>query len=1052
MPRIFISYRRGDSAGHAGRLYDRLVDHFDQQNVFMDVDTIQPGLDFVNVVQEAVGSCDSLIAVIGREWLGASDGSGRRRLENPEDLVRLEIATALARNIRVIPVLVQDAREPLATELPDELKPLSRRNSLELSDTRFRADVERLIEVLQTPTPDRSTGSPFVGRQREMGELKVALDETIAGRGRVVMLAGEPGIGKTRTAQELATHAETLGALVLWGWCYEEEGAPAYWPWVQPLRSYVQQADPEQLTSEMGPGAADIAEIIPELREKLPELERPPSLAPEQARFRLFQSIVNFLIKSAQSRPLMLVLDDLHWADRSSLLLLQFVAREMSRIRLMVVGTYRDVELSRQHPLSETLAQLTRQPVFQRELLRGLSYGDTGRFIEATAGIRPAPELVETIYAHTEGNPFFMEEVVRLLSESEELTSGDIQVLRIPEGVREVIGQRLNRLSGQCNETLTTASVIGREFDFRLLAMLSDGISEDALGQAISEAVDAHMLEEIPGGWERYRFSHALVQETLSAELQARRKVRLHARIGEALESLYGADVRANADELARHFGEAEPVIGPEKLVHYSLLAGEQALATYAWEEALGHFQRGINANQGQPVDADTAAVLFGLGRAQAATLERQRIQQVVDTLSQAFDYYAAAGDSDRAVAVAEYPFYPPIGQHSGNARLIARALDLVSPDTQAAARLLSRYGRVKGLEEGDYDGAREAFTRALSIAQREGDSALEMRTLADAGNVDMIHVHYQESLVTNTRAIQLAQSADDPYAEALAHYNSVLVQLALGDLAEMRLHASAMLAPAEKLRDRFLLTMALRANQDVAHVVGDWQTARDFSDRALALSPLEARNLCTRALLEYQAGDFDLGETYLRRVVETMRSTPPGPTIEHAFAALAIPLIARITGSMDLLDVAETSAETVLSSASKIGHITLFASIGLAVLATCLNDASRAKEQYAALESRCGTFLPFSMVVVDRVLGLLASTMGNLHQAISHYEEALVLCRRARYRPELAWTCCDYADALLQRNEPGDGEKARSLLDESLAISSELDMRPLKERILSRR
>ncbi len=181
MPRIFISYRRDDSAGHAGRLYDRLIDHFDQQNVFMDVDTIQPGLDYVEVVQEAVGSCDALIAVIGREWLGASDGSGRRRLENPEDLVRLEIATALARNIRVIPVLVQDAREPLATELPDELKPLARRNSLELSDSRFRADVERLIEVLQTPTPDRSIGSPFVGRQREMEELKGALDEALAG-------------------------------------------------------------------------------------------------------------------------------------------------------------------------------------------------------------------------------------------------------------------------------------------------------------------------------------------------------------------------------------------------------------------------------------------------------------------------------------------------------------------------------------------------------------------------------------------------------------------------------------------------------------------------------------------------------------------------------------------------------------------------------------------------------------------------------------------------------------------------------------------------------
>ena len=219
MPKIFISYRRNDSGGRAGRLYDRLIDRFGQGQVFMDVDTIRPGLDFVEVVQEAVASCDALIAVIGDEWLGASDDNGRRRLENPEDLVRLEIATALERDIRVIPVLVQGAQMPVATDLPEGLEALARRNSVEVSDTSFRTDIDQLIKALEAPTskrladivfvePTQRSGTGFVGREREMANLRAALEEALSGQGRLVMLVGEPGIGKTRAARELAYLAE----------------------------------------------------------------------------------------------------------------------------------------------------------------------------------------------------------------------------------------------------------------------------------------------------------------------------------------------------------------------------------------------------------------------------------------------------------------------------------------------------------------------------------------------------------------------------------------------------------------------------------------------------------------------------------------------------------------------------------------------------------------------------------------------------------------------------------------------------------------------------
>ena len=298
---------------------------------------------------------------------------------------------------------------------------------------------------------DSLAGGVFVGRQREMGELKSALEDALSGRGRLVTLVGEPGMGKTRTAQELATYAGLRSAQVLWGRCYEEQGMPPYWPWVQAIRSYVREHEPEQLRSEMGAGAADIAEVVSNVKGRLPDLPPPPQLdSPEQARFRLFDSITAFLKSASQKQPLVLVLDDLHWADQPSLLLLQFLVRELANIRLLLMGTYRDVELNLQHPLAETLGELTRERLFQRVLLRGLSQQDVGRFIEVAAGVNPPSGLAEAVHTQTEGNPLFVTEVVRLLVQEGELTqeSGtrDSWTVRIPEGVREVIGRRLNRV------------------------------------------------------------------------------------------------------------------------------------------------------------------------------------------------------------------------------------------------------------------------------------------------------------------------------------------------------------------------------------------------------------------------------------------------------------------------------------------------------------------------------------------------------------------------------------------------------------------------------
>jgi DNA-binding CsgD family transcriptional regulator/tetratricopeptide (TPR) repeat protein len=319
------------------------------------------------------------------------------------------------------------------------------------------------------------------------------------------------------------------------------------------------------------------------------------------------------------------------------------------------------------------------------------------------------------------------------------------------------------------------------------------------------------------------------------------------------------------------------------------------------------------------------------------------------------------------------------------------------------------------------------------------------MRTLADAASIDYFHRHYQESLEKCLKAIELSHGANDPRAEFAAHYGAVLVLRFLGDSQAAGRHAAALLGPAERLRDRTLLSNAFLANELVSSLKGDWQTARDFSDRGLGIAPRDPRHLGYRVVLEYQVGNFAQGEAYLKRLLEVMRRAPPEPSNEYAMPAEIISLVARITGQMGLLDIARSAAQTVLSSPHKTPIMADDARAGLAMTAVQLGDSATALEQYAALEPLRGTILPGGSVCSDRVLGLLAQTAGQLDRAVEHFEAALVFCRKGGYRPELAWTYYDYAILLGQRD---DRKRASALLSEALALSTALGMHPLIDRV----
>ena len=322
------------------------------------------------------------------------------------------------------------------------------------------------------------------------------------------------------------------------------------------------------------------------------------------------------------------------------------------------------------------------------------------------------------------------------------------------------------------------------------------------------------------------------------------------------LEELYGDSAEVHAAELAHHFAEAEAILGTDKLVRYSLMAGERALSAYAYEEALAHFERGLAAEEDRPTDEETAGLLFGLARVQAATLDRHRFQEAIDTLNQAFDSYSELGDVARAVAVAEYPL-PVFGQYlPGVTELMVRGLALVLPDSHEAGRLLAAYGFHLGRIQGDYEGAQDAFSRALAIAQRQGDATLEMRTLANASFLDQNFHLYKESLEKSARVTDWVSHHDMPQVELTARQPAVFALLSMGDVAGARQQATAMLAAA-------LFATVSAGNLAASQIVGDWPVTYGSSDRALSVGPMDPRPLSQRVLLDYEVGDF--GQGFLR-------------------------------------------------------------------------------------------------------------------------------------------------------------------------------------------
>jgi DNA-binding winged helix-turn-helix (wHTH) protein/tetratricopeptide (TPR) repeat protein len=890
--------------------------------------------------------------------------------------------------------------------------------------------------------------SPFVGRARTLERLERALAASLAGRGSVVLLAGEPGIGKTRTADELARVARERGARVVIGRCFEGEGAPAFWPWLQILRELVAGSTSERLKAALGPDAAELAQLVPELRERLPALPAPTGVAGEQARFRLFDALTGFLRRRAQQGPLVLLLDDLHWADEASLRALEFLAPGLRGAALLVVATFRDVEVRRDHPLSKLLGALARDPACERVALRGLEPTEVAALVGAVSGSAPSEELAHTVHEMTEGNPFFVFELARLLGEEGGLAERP-SALALPQSVRDAIGRRLDALSADTNELLRTAAVLGRAFDVALLSRVAGRRPEELLDR-LGEALAAGVLVEHEERVGQYAFAHALVRQTLYRELRAPQRVRLHQRAAEALAAAFAASDDPPLSEIAHHWFEAAPGGGAEQAIAAAERAAERAHQLLAYEESARLYEQALEAlTIAAPEDASRRfELLAAAGAEHAAAGARESARTRFRT---AAGIARGLGRADLlARAALGYRGFGEMGipPDADTLALLEGARDALGESEPALrSRLLSK---LTGTAPYMLSMAkREALSReALALARTSGD----LETLRDALSARFWACLGPDRVVERTaigeEMVTLGEAHGDPLMVFNGHEALFGVHLLCGNAAGADRSLAECVRLAHALRYRYVLFQARFFEGARVACSGDLDAAeRIFADALeLGRDRVPYAHVISEAhalWMRFQRGEREgLGEG-VALLEGLSRYWKGSENITRATIALVALDEGRTADARRLLD---EIARPDLKSLERDEHFLLTTAV-LSDVVLWLDDRARAAELYEML-------LPYAHLLafhdllrtfagsVSGELGELALVLGRYDAGVAHYEAALEHERSVGARAAEVSSLFGLARVLRARGGPGDLARAGRVEAEAAAGAEPLGIR----------
>ncbi|HET9007851.1 MAG TPA: AAA family ATPase, partial [Actinomycetes bacterium] len=636
----------------------------------------------------------------------------------------------------------------------------------------------------------------LVGRDRELAVLHAALADAQVGRGGLVLVCGEPGIGKTGLAAAAAAAARDRGVLVLWGSAWEDGGAPAYWPWVQVLRAYRRQVGPAAMGATAGPDLARLTQLAPELADLAPmpspACQAAASMAGESVRFALFDALAGFLLRAAEATPLLIVLDDLHAAGAPAALLVQFLATEVRRAPILVLITYRQVETHLDPGVAAVLGALDSQATTLS--LTGLADTEVAELIRSSTGTAPDPDLTAAVARRTEGNPLFVREIARLLGPSHRVETAGEQ-WPVPAGIRQAIRARFARLTAAAHDAdrvFAAAAILGREFDLADVGELV-GLAAPALLDLLGHAVAAELLQSVPGALGRYRFSHALVRETLSGDLRPAARAEWHAAAGAVLERRPDADPA----RLAHHFLGALPLVDADRAAEHAARAGDAAMRALAYEEAAGHYRDALDALDHQaPADRHRRCeLLLALGSALTRGGDPPQARTVLHRaaeLARRLDHPESLARA--ALIAAERLDFNAVEERT--VALLGEAAEAVRGSGSALeARVLARLA-VAGYHAGH--GRRDALSaRAVQIARRTGDPATVTSAVSARLHAMWGRQHPREVLPAATEIIELAEQSGDADRAFDGHMWRLTALVELGELtaAERDVYAVGQLA-----------------------------------------------------------------------------------------------------------------------------------------------------------------------------------------------------------------------------------------------------------------
>jgi hypothetical protein len=882
----------------------------------------------------------------------------------------------------------------------------------------------------------------FVGRDREVAQLRSGLAEALSGRGALFMIGGESGIGKTRLAEELAAEASERGALVVWGSAWEGGGPPPFWPWVQVVRELVGRPtgrDRDRLREVLAASAPYVAQLVPAVRDALPDLPPAPALESEQARFGLFDAIATFLRDRAAERPLVIVLEDLHWADGPSLLLTEFLARTLHNVPLMALATYREIEAHREPALRDTIGRLERAA--RRISLGGLASGAVTQLVTANTSGRVRLSFVRRVVELTQGNPLFVEEMMRMLVAEGRLAQAQgARALPLPVGVRETIRRRLEPLPASAHELLAVASVIGVEFDLDTLAGAADTDRDELLG-LFGEAVNARVIHRVPGDLGRWRFEHALVRETLYESLAPDVRARLHKAIAENLEQRATASSREES-ALAYHFFEAAASGDAWKALDYAVAAGDRAMSVLAYEHAELLYRQALRALELVCDDPQRrCGLLIALGEAQTRAGDHAAGRETL----RAAVHLARDLDDSELLAQAALRFTPwGLSTAVVDEELVAvlqEALDRLTPaDRPHHARLLAHLAAALYWKA---PAARrlELVTEAIDAARKLGDPETLAFVLVESHIATWDPDSVERSLPWAEEILTLAERSGKLELALHAHTWRVSLMLEVGNLAgvDESIEAIAQLATVlgePRARAYVPLVRALRALLD-----GRVEEAERLNLRAAELASEVTQDAIVPMIVGSQL--FRIRWTQervseLEPAVRQLAETYPMIPVWRCGLIACLREAGREAELRRELDRIGASGFSALPR----DNLWIVALALLAESCATLGDAAHAETLEQLLAPFAGRHVVSPIAAyagpVTRYLGLLASARGD-------HERALALLSRAREeaallgaRPMLATIALDEArvHAAIGESQPG-AQRAR----EAAALAAELGL-----------